>query len=108
MGVKSLMPTPIRGNWSANTSRGGLENEKCALTVETENHGLYAVIQVAGLVARRIVCWAEAGDEIASGQRYGLIRFGSRVDILLPEAVQLEVTVGQRVKAGETVLGTYL
>lgn len=94
--------------YSANTSRGGLENEKCALTVETERRGSYAVIQVAGLVARRIVCWAEPGDEVARGQRYGLIRFGSRVDILLPQGVQLEVAVGQRVKAGETVLGYYL
>ena len=94
--------------YSANTSRGGLENEKCVLTVETERRGNYAVIQVAGLLARRIVCWAEPNDELERGQRYGLIRFGSRVDILLPEGVQLEIAVGQRVKAGETVLGYYL
>jgi len=94
--------------YSANTTKGGLENEKCALIVETERRGSYAVIQVAGLLARRIVCWAEPGDEIVRGRRYGLIRFGSRVDILLPQGVQVEVAVGQRVRAGETVLGYYL
>jgi len=93
--------------YSANTSRGGLENEKCALTVETDGHGSYTVIQVAGLIARRIVCWAEPGDAIGRGSRFGLIRFGSRVDVLLPLNVQMEVVVGQQVRAGETVLGTF-
>ncbi len=93
--------------YSANTSRGSLENEKCALVVDAGKGRSYAVVQVAGLVARRIVCWAEPGDTIARGKRYGLIRFGSRVDVYLPMQVQLEVTVGQKVKAGETVLGFF-
>lgn len=93
--------------YSANTSRGSLENEKCALVLDTDKGMRYAVVQVAGLVARRIVCWAEPGDSIARGRRYGLIRFGSRVDLYLPLQVQIEVAVGQKVKAGETVLGYF-
>ena len=60
---------------------------------------------VAGLLARRIVCWTEKGDTLERGARYGMIRFGSRVDIFLPQQVQIEVTTGKTVKAGETVLG---
>jgi phosphatidylserine decarboxylase len=60
---------------------------------------------VAGLIARRIVCWLETGDQVQRGQRFGLIRFGSRVDLYIPAQTQLEVSVGQKVKAGETVLG---
>lgn len=93
--------------YSANTSRGGLENEKCALVIDAEGGSSFAVVQVAGLVARRIVCWAEPGDTLGRGQRYGLIRFGSRVDLYLPQQVQLEISVGQKVKAGETVLGYF-
>ena len=93
--------------YSANTSRGGLENEKCALVIDTAKNGSYAVVQVAGLVARRIICWAEPGDTLGRGLRYGLIRFGSRVDLYLPLQVQLELSVGQKVKAGETVLGYF-
>lgn len=93
--------------YSANTSRGSLENEKCSMVMDTEKGLSYAVVQVAGLVARRIVCWAEPGDTLVRGRRYGLIRFGSRVDLYLPLQVQLEVSVGQKVKAGETVLGYF-
>jgi len=91
--------------YSANTERGALENEYCAMTVTTEHNRRYAVVQVAGLIARRIVCWASRGDKLARGQRYGLIRFGSRVDLYLPLQTHLEVNVGQKVKAGETILG---
>ncbi len=91
--------------FSANTERGALENEACALTLETRNNRRMAVVQVAGLIARRIVCWAVKGDVLERGQRFGLIRFGSRVDLYLPQQVQLEVVVGQKVRAGETVLG---
>ncbi len=93
--------------FSANTERGALGNEACALTAVTENNSRFAVVQVAGLVARRIVCWATKGDSLERGQRFGLIRFGSRVDLYLPLQVQLEVSVGQKVKAGETVLGFF-
>lgn len=91
--------------YSADTEQGGLRNEACAMTMSAKPGVRFAVVQVAGLIARRIVCWAEPGDSLAKGERFGLIRFGSRVDIYLPLATQLEVVVGQRVKAGETVLG---
>jgi phosphatidylserine decarboxylase len=91
--------------YAANTDQGSLANEHCAVIISTPKNFRYAVVQVAGLVARRIVCWAEKGDRIASGSRFGLIRFGSRVDIYLPQQMQVEVRSGQRVRAGETVIG---
>jgi phosphatidylserine decarboxylase len=91
--------------YAANTDQGGLANEHCAVILSTPKNFRYAVVQVAGLVARRIVCWAEKGDTLERGSRFGLIRFGSRVDIYLPQQVQLEVRSGQRVRAGETVIG---
>jgi len=91
--------------YSANSEQGALENEYCAVILNTPANRLLAVVQVAGLVARRIVCWATKGDELSRGQRFGLIRFGSRVDLYLPLQVQLEVSLGQKVKAGQTVLG---
>jgi len=63
------------------------------------------LVQIAGLVARRIVCWARVGDELKAGERFGLIRFGSRVDLFLPPGTELQVKNGQRVRAGETLLG---
>ncbi len=91
--------------YSADSDKGGLENEYCTAIVETEQSQRYAVTQIAGLIARRIVCWAEKGDVFERGQRFGLIRFGSRVDLYLPLKTHLEVTPGQKVKAGETVIG---
>ncbi|MHB1184487.1 MAG: phosphatidylserine decarboxylase family protein [Desulfurivibrionaceae bacterium] len=91
--------------FSANTERGALENEACALTLETRSNRKIAVVQVAGLIARRIVCWAGKGDRLMRGERFGLIRLGSRVDLYLPQQTQLEVSVGQKVRAGETILG---
>jgi len=91
--------------YSANTERGGLNNEQCALILTGRRNRRYAVVQVAGLIARRIVCWARPGDKLSQGERYGMIRFGSRVDLYLPLSTQLEVAVGTKVKAGETVLG---
>jgi phosphatidylserine decarboxylase len=91
--------------YAANTDQGGLANEHCAVILSISENLRYAVVQVAGLVARRIVCWAEKGDTIKRGSRFGLIRFGSRVDIYLPRQMQLEVRSGQRVRAGETIIG---
>jgi len=93
--------------YSADSERGALENETCAIIVKTDNGRRMAVAQVAGLIARRIVCWAQVGDRLQRGSRYGLIRFGSRVDLYLPLQVQLEVKVGQKVRAGETILGYF-
>jgi phosphatidylserine decarboxylase len=91
--------------YAANSDQAALENENCAVVISTTQNFRYAVVQVAGLLARRIVCWTEKGDTLERGARYGMIRFGSRVDIFLPQQVQIEVTTGKTVKAGETILG---
>jgi phosphatidylserine decarboxylase len=62
-------------------------------------------VQVAGLIARRIVCYAEKGNQLERGKRYGLIRFGSRLDVYLPQECAVKVAMGQTTVAGETVLG---
>jgi phosphatidylserine decarboxylase len=64
-----------------------------------------AFVQIAGLIARRIVCWLEPGDKVTRGRRFGLIRFGSRVDLYLPNESEIIVKEGDKVRAGETVLG---
>ncbi len=91
--------------YSADSDKGALENEACTLTIETKNGYKYGMTQVAGLIARRIVCWAEKNDSFRTGERFGLIRFGSRVDLYLPLKTNLEISLGQKVKAGETILG---
>ncbi|GAB4342571.1 MAG: phosphatidylserine decarboxylase family protein [Desulfobulbaceae bacterium] len=101
--VKEIRLVPGRF-YSADTEKGALHNEHCALLVTTKGGSEYAVVQVAGLIARRIVCWAEQGDTLESGQRYGLIRFGSRVDLYLPPQTEALVNKGQKVRAGETIL----
>ena len=79
-------------------------NERCSLLVRTPEGVAVPVVQIAGLIARRIVCRAREGDALDAGARYGLIRFGSRVDTYLPRGVGASVRVGARVTAGETVL----
>ena len=101
--VERIIYSPGRF-YAANTDQAALENENCAIVVSANNFR-YAVVQVAGLVARRIVCWTDKGDKLERGARFGMIRFGSRVDVFLPQHIQLEVASGKRVKAGETVLG---
>jgi phosphatidylserine decarboxylase len=74
-------------------------------TIQIDGGDLKVTVrQIAGFLARRIVCWAEPGDEVAPGQRLGLIRFGSRVDLILPEGVRLKVAEGDRVKAGKDIV----
>ncbi len=90
--------------YSADKDKAALHNEYCAMVVETAAGKQYGVVQIAGLIARRIVCWAEKEDQVKAGQRYGLIRFGSRVDIYLPQGSEVVVKLGQKVRAGETVL----
>ena len=80
------------------------DNERRSLVIEMSSGKRIAVVQIAGLVARRILTFVEEGDSIGAGQRYGLIRFGSRVDTYLPPGCQALVAVGQRAIAGETVL----
>ena len=91
----------------ANLSRASLENERNDITLATE-WGAVRFAQVAGVVARRIVCWKKAGDEVATGERIGLIQFGSRVEVELPRGVRTQVSVGSRVKGGSSILGTAL
>lgn len=91
--------------YAADKDKAQLHNEHCALTIATTQGQRYALVQIAGLIARRIVCRAEPGDRVAAGERFGMIRFGSRVDLYLPVTTRLAVEVGERVRAGETVLG---
>ncbi len=80
------------------------DNERRILVIETPNDGDVGVVQIAGLVARRIVTFSAIGDTLGAGERFGLIRFGSRVDVYLPPGKTALVSVGQRAVAGETVL----
>ena len=89
---------------SANRSRAMAENEACALLVRDDNGRSVVVVQVAGLIARRIVCYAQVGDRLERGQRYGMIRFGSRLDVYLPAGSRILVRRGDRAVAGQTVL----
>jgi phosphatidylserine decarboxylase len=90
--------------FSANLDKASEQNERNRVTLETEDGKRLAVVQVAGLVARRIACWVEPGDRVRAGQRFGLIRFGSRLDVYLPEHTQVAVQPGQGVKAGQSVI----
>lgn len=85
--------------------RASFENEQQGLVLETATGARMVVVQVAGLIARRIVCYAKVGDLLTRGRRYGLIRFGSRLDIYLPLGTKVKVSMGQKTVAGETVLG---
>jgi len=69
--------------------------------------GNIAVVQIAGLVARRIVCWSKQGENLGAGERFGLIRFGSRLDVYLPIEAKPSVSLGQTAIAGETVLARF-
>ena len=91
--------------YAADKDKAVLHNEHCALTVATPTGVRYAVVQIAGLIARRIVCRAEPGDRVTAGQRYGMIRFGARLDLYLPLATEVTVREGEVVRAGESVLG---
>lgn len=81
-----------------------LRNEQNALMITTAQGARVLCVQVAGLIARRIVCWVSPGEAVACGERYGLIRFGSRMDMFLPRSATLRVGVGMHVKGGETIL----
>lgn len=90
--------------YSADSERGALQNEYCATVLRTKSGNKMAFVQIAGLIARRIVCWLEPGDRVEKGRRFGLIRFGSRVDLYLPLEAEVMVQVGQKVRAGQTAL----
>jgi phosphatidylserine decarboxylase len=79
------------------------DNERCTVALEGDA-GRVAVTQIAGVVARRIVCRVRPGDTLAAGERYGLIRFGSRTDVVMPRGAQIQVGVGDRMRGGESVM----
>lgn len=89
---------------SADLDKASEDNERNALLLEATDGSRVGVVQIAGLLARRIVCDVCPGDEVAAGETYGLIRFGSRVDTYLPAGSAVMVSVGQRTVGGETVL----
>jgi phosphatidylserine decarboxylase len=89
---------------NADLDKASIENERNALMVTAPNGELVTCVQVAGLIARRILCYVKVGDTLARGQRYGSIRFGSRVDVYLPLSAAPKVAVGDKVSATETIL----
>ena len=89
---------------NASLDKASEENERQSVTLETAEGRRFGVVQIAGLVARRIVCELEPDQTVRAGQRFGLIRFGSRTDLYLPAGTAPLVTVGQRALGGETVL----
>ena len=93
--------------FNASLDKASKENERCNYLVKADNGAVYAVTQIAGLVARRIVPQVAEGDKKARAERFGLIRFGSRLDVYLPEGVVPSVRVGQIMVAGETPLARF-
>jgi phosphatidylserine decarboxylase len=89
---------------NADLDKASIENERNALVITTNTGKVVTCVQVAGLIARRILCYVNVGDALARGQRYGFIRFGSRVDVYLPLTASPKVTVGDKVSATETIL----
>jgi len=103
--VKSVIYRP--GKFiNAELDKASEHNERNGVVLATAK-GDIGVVQIAGLVARRIVCWVKAGDEAQAGKRFGLIRFGSRLDVYLPVSVKVQVGVGQKAIAGESVLASF-
>jgi phosphatidylserine decarboxylase len=90
---------------NASLDKASLENEQSGLLLETASGLKILCVQIAGLIARRIVSYPEPGDVLVRGRRFGLIRFGSRVDLYFPEGVEVAARLGDRTVAGETVLG---
>jgi Phosphatidylserine decarboxylase len=91
--------------FSANLDKASLDNECNEVMIRADDGRSIWVVQIAGLIARRIVCWINVGTPVKTGERFGLIRFGSRVDIYLPEDSRISVKLYDKVKAGETPLG---
>ncbi|MEQ1775756.1 MAG: phosphatidylserine decarboxylase [Burkholderiales bacterium] len=110
---RSPVDGEVRNTWyhpgsflNAALAKASLENERAALWIKMPNGADVTCVQVAGLVARRILCYAKTGDTLARGQRFGFIRFGSRVDLYLPLSATPRAVVGDKVYATESVLAT--
>lgn len=91
---------------NASLDKASVDNERNSIRIDMADGRSIAVVQIAGLVARRILCFAVKGQELRTGERFGLIRFGSRLDIYLPDGVEPQVALGQTCIAGETVIAT--
>lgn len=91
---------------NAELDKASIENERNGIVIDSPN-GRVGAVQIAGLVARRIVCWSERGSNIGVGERFGLIRFGSRVDVYLPAGAVAKVAIGQTAVAGESVIAEF-
>jgi phosphatidylserine decarboxylase len=91
--------------FSANLDKSSEQNENNRITLQTGDGRRIVLVQIAGLIARRIVCWIKEGDHVKKGQRFGLIRFGSRLDLYLPDDSHIIVQPFHKVKAGVTILG---
>lgn len=95
----------FQGKKSPATSNNASQiNERNAITIEGEKMTVVCT-QIVGILARRIVCWSKVGDTLNIGEKYGLIKFGSRTDLLMPKTVEIFVKVGDKVKGGETIIG---
>lgn len=91
--------------FNAARDRASESNERQLITIEAENGRRFGLVQIAGLVARRVVCRLEVGDQVGVGDRFGMIRFGSRVDLYLPRGFDPMIAEGQTAVAGETIIG---
>ena len=92
---------------NASLDKSSALNERQSILIETKNKDKIALVQIAGLIARRIVCSLSQDQEVKTGARFGIIRFGSRVDIYVPEHIEIAVCEGQRVVGGETIIGLF-
>lgn len=110
---KSPVDGEVKQRWyvpgsfvNADLDKASTENERNALWIQTAR-GDVTSVQIAGLIARRILCYVRTGDKLVRGQRYGFIRFGSRVDVYLPTTARPEVSIGQKVSGGRTILARW-
>jgi len=111
---RSPVDGEVRNEWyfpgkfiNANLPKASLENERNVLWIRTDNGLDITCVQVAGLIAKRILCYVKTGDYLARGQRFGFIRFGSRVDVYLPLNTEIKVTIGDKVYATLTILAEF-
>jgi len=91
--------------FNASLDKASKDNERNALVIRTDSGKVYGVVQIAGLIARRIVCAIKKQDNLVRGDRYGMICFGSRLDLYLPEDTDIAVRVGEKVSAGSSIIG---
>jgi phosphatidylserine decarboxylase len=90
----------------ATSNEASIDNERNSLTIENESITVVCT-QIAGIMARRIVCWNREGDILRRGEKFGLIKFGSRTDLLMPNSVEVLVKIGDRVRGGESIIARY-